>query len=147
MAKFARSRKAIARVRTRAGNAATRVRTVYRNVTAPPAGSSRRRRVAAAAVRGAGFMAVAQAKIVPAAAGGYVVAKLERNQRVSEKPMIKDHRNRLLAELAILAVARTKTSGLMTAAIDGGAGAIGALYEAYTGGGISEGVIATPPKA
>lgn len=147
MAKFARSRKAIARVRGGATRAAARVRTVYRNVTAPPAGSSRRRRVAAAAVRGAGFMAVAQAKILPAAAGGYAIASVERNQRVSDKPMIKDHRNRLLAELAVLAVARTKTSGLITAAIDGGAGAIGALYEAYTKGGISEGVIPASPKA
>lgn len=135
---------------SRAGTAvATRTRTVVRRVASAPRtiiqtvrAPRRGRRAAAAIVRGGSAMAIAQARILPGMVGGYIVAKVERDQRMKaantaggnqgSKPLIADPVNRLLAEGVALALIASRTQGMVREVAVGAAGAVGALYELYT---------------
>ena len=142
---------------TRVVQGATRVIAV-----AAPRGS-RRRRVVSAIARGGSAIAIAQARILPAAVGGYAIAALERNQRLAHAKsvpkekgglgtagalgtgaLIKDPTTRIVAELAVLAFAASKTQGIAKEAFCGMAGGAGALYEMYSvssGGNPDDGYI------
>jgi len=128
----------------RAGGAAKRVTTRVVEV----ARSERGRRVARKVAGAAGAMALAQARILPAAGGGYLYGMVERSQRKAEEQalrnrpegadpkstkgaIVKDPNNRILAELAVLALAASKTSGVVREVVCGMAGGAGAMYEMY----------------
>lgn len=131
---------AIATRASRAGAAVERTRVV--TVVAPR--GSRRRRVAVAGLRAAGVIGIAQARMVPGALAGFLVAKLERGQRqkwaakvatatTATKPgTLEDPQNRLLAEFFGLALIASRTAGIVREAAVGAAGALGVLYEMYT---------------
>lgn len=108
---------------------------------AAPSGT-RRRKALDIAGKGGGYLAMAQVRILPAAIGGYMAAKVERTQRKAtaqmaqgvkgaSKPIIADPTNRLLAELALLAVISSKTTGIVREAACGAAGGVGAMMEMY----------------
>lgn len=138
-----------------AGNAARRaggaVRRVGRSAVAPavrvierrlPRGT-RRRRVASAIVSGGSTVALAQARILPGAVGGYLAGKVERSQRKAHGAMINKGATsggalianpiwRLAAQLAASAFAASRLNGLAKEVVVGYAGGIGALYEIYS---------------
>jgi len=131
---------AVRRVRRaprRVGEAAV---TVYRS----PSVRRAARRAAVGVARGAGIMAVAQAKIAPALVGGYALGRIERGQRKATSdmlnagdkpvsgPLIKDPMYRLVAYAGLSAIGASRTTGLIQAAFYGWAGGVGTLYEMYS---------------
>lgn len=141
-------------VARRAGGAiATRTRTVIQRVRSAPRtivrtvrAPRRARRAGLALARGGGAVAIAQARILPGLVGGYIVGKIERNQRkahadavtakakgeTAKGALIADPTNRLLAEAAALALIASRTGGMVREIAVGAAGAVGCLYEMYT---------------
>lgn len=144
--------------------AAKRAVTIVRQVAAPVPRVARRvaRRVSAGAVRAyrspvvrraasavgkqGTAMAIAQARILPGALGGYALAMVERGQRKAHAAMvasgeggktptggaiIKDPKLRLAAYLAALAFGASKTSGIAREMMIGAAGAVGYAYNDY----------------
>jgi len=104
------------------------------------------RRVTRQGAQTAGAVAIAQARILPGALGGYAISIIERSQRKAHAAMvlsgeggktptggalIKDPQLRLAAYLAALAYGASKTSGMVREAMIGMAGGVGALFEAY----------------
>jgi len=85
---------------------------------------------------------VGQSRVAPGLVGGYLHAKLERNQRKAHAdkiqtgkgngPLVQDPTYRLAAEAAAIAVGMTMTSNPMARELLAGmAGSIGAHYELY----------------
>ncbi len=100
------------------------------------------RKVAQTGFSVAKAITVGQARVAPGLAGGYLHAKVERNQRKAHAdkvqlgkgngPLIQDPTYRLLAEAAVVAGAMTMTSNPMARELLAGmAGSIGAHYEIY----------------
>jgi len=106
------------------------------------------RTVARKAAQGTGALAIAQARMLPGALGGYALSVIERSQRKAHQQMItameanggkpvsggaviKDPQLRLAAYFFALAYGASKTSGMAREAMFGAAGAVGALFEEY----------------
>lgn len=107
--------------------------------------SQGRRRIARQAavglVRGGSALTIAQLRIAPAAVGGYLIAKVERNQRLAHAEkvngkgkgaFIENPQTRILAELGLIAFAASRVQGYAREALCGAAGALGAIYETYS---------------
>ncbi len=142
-----RVRRAARRVATVARASVARARRVgsaARRVAVSVVRSPRVRRAAGAVVRSAGALGMAQARILPAALGGYAVGMLERQQRKAHAKsvsgegeskgsgaLIKDPTTRLAVGLALTAFAASRLQGVAREVACGAAGGIGAIYEMY----------------